>query len=121
MMGLDEVADSQRIPALLIRSDVFPVPGLVEVWPESEALGVFDQPLIDRCLYLQRAVRVVGADRFASDVQIEGAAGEVRTVNGESGGACLGRFAPEFFLILAAAKRGDDLQKLLVHPSSLRT
>src|SRR5687767_10342591 len=92
---------------------VLPVPRLVVVGAEAEALGVPDEPLVDVGLDLQRAVRVLRLDRLAADVDVEGAAREVRAVDGEPRAARMRRSLAQPLLILARAEGGDDLEVLL--------
>ncbi len=61
------------------------MPGLVEVWAEAEALGVFHQPFVGRCVDLNRAVGIFRVNRIAADVDVQRAAGEMRAVYSESG------------------------------------
>ena len=47
-------------------------------------------------------------NRIAAYINVQSAAGKVRTVDSESGAARVGRFAAELLLIFARAKRRDD-------------
>src|SRR5215510_9514233 len=75
---------------------VLPMPRLIEVWPEAEAVSVSHQPLVNWCIHLDRAVGVLRVDRITADIQIQSATSEMRTVQGKAGAAGVGRFAPQF-------------------------
>ena len=49
---------------------VFPVPRFIKVRTKAEALRVFDEPLIRRSVYLNRAIRILRIDRAAADVEV---------------------------------------------------
>ena len=85
------------------------MPGFVEVGAEAEAFGVADEPAVGGCLCLERAVRVFGDGRLAADVEVEGAPGEVRAVDGERGATGVRLQLAQAILILARTKRRDDL------------
>src|SRR5262245_2272287 len=89
---------------------VFPMPGFVEVRIETEALGVHHQPLIDLRVDLYRAIPVVSADRFAADVKVQRATGEMRAVDCQAGAPRSGILSAKHRLIGPRAKRRDDLQ-----------
>ena len=67
------------------------MPWFIEIGREAEFVGVLDEPAIDFGLGLEGAIAVFGADGFAADVEVEGAACEVRAVFGETRPAGVGR------------------------------
>jgi hypothetical protein len=66
------------------------VPRLVKIWIESKFGSVTNQPAIDYAINLELSVPVCGTDRLSTDIKVECAAGEVRTVDGKSGAAGVG-------------------------------
>jgi len=66
------------------------MPGFIEIRAKTESFGVANQPLVDRCVDLKRAICVPGVDRISTDVKVQSATGKVRAVNGETSAAGVG-------------------------------
>ena len=74
--------------------NVFPVPGLVEVRSEAEALRVVYEPFVSRSADLDRAIRILRIDGTATDIDIKRAAGKVRAVDREPRATGVRRIGP---------------------------
>src|SRR6266508_2021711 len=98
--------------AFILSPDVLPVPWLVVVRTEAEALGIADEPLVNPGVNLDGAVGVFRLDGFAADVEIQGAAREVRAINRETGAPRIRRLSAQPLLVFARPERGDDLRIL---------
>src|SRR5260370_38417749 len=80
---------SSRATAFLL--NVFPVPRLGAVRAEAKPFGVTHQPLVNAGLHLQGAVCISRINRFATNVKVERAAGEMGPLNGEPGASPVSR------------------------------
>src|ERR1700754_4993550 len=95
-------AKAMRVPArsllpliscflsVALLADVLPVPRLVKVRAKAELRSISHQPAISFGLGLQGAVFVFGADRFATDVDVQRPPGEMRAVDGKPGPPAVG-------------------------------
>src|SRR5437667_2873245 len=88
------------------------MPRLVKIRPKAEMCSVAHQPLIGGRLYLNGSVRILRINGVTANIQIQCAAGEVRTIHSETSAAGIRRLSPQLILIFARTKCRDDLKIL---------